>query len=230
MFSSPWIRKPDFRGIQTLDYDAYWDARGWSVAGKLKPREKIMLELIPKGARVIDIGCGNSLLPLKLKEKGVDVTVADVSERVLAGYRGKGIEGISLNLERIQTTALPGTFDYIILSEVLEHTKNPEEIVSVLKKHTKCFVITIPNSAAYVFRYGLMFRGRFFTQWVMHPSEHLRFWSHIDFLDWISAMGLTLEKAVVSDGFTVRGLLPKLPNIWKNFLAFRIVYVCSTKT
>lgn len=210
-----------------LDYEAYWKARGWELATSLKPRERIMLDMIPADSSVCDIGCGNSLLPVKLKQKGADVTVVDIAQVVLEGYKKHGIQGLSFDLETMTGDELPETYDYIILSEVLEHTRNPEEIIAKLKKHTSRFLITVPNSAAYVFRYGLLVRGRFFTQWVYHPSEHLRYWSHIDMLDWLEAQRLTVEEAAVADGFTARGLLPFLPRLWKNMFGYRMVYKCK---
>lgn len=228
MFNSPWIRKPDFRNIKDIDYDDYWRYRGWQLNGKLKPREVIMFGIIPAGSRVADIGCGNSLLPVKLKEKGCEVYVADISETVLDQYKKLGIGGFRVDLEDVKNVKLPGTFDYVILSEVLEHIRNPEQVIKTLKPHTKNFLITIPNSAAYQFRWGLMFKGRFFTQWVYHPSEHLRYWSHIDFLDWLRALGLTVVSTPVSEGFSFRGRLPWLPGLWKNLLGYRMVYNCKT--
>lgn len=228
MFNSPWIRKPDFTRLE-FNYDDYWRKRGWQISGKLKPREKIILELIPSGSKILDMGCGNSLLPIRLKEKGCDVEVADISKLVLDGYLRKGIKGHELDIEKMDSLSFAEHFNYIILSEVLEHTRNPEEIILRLKKYTTRFVLTIPNSASYQFRYGLMFRGRFFTQWAFHPSEHLRYWSHIDFLDWLRAMGLIVESSIPSDGFSFRGLIPWLPRLWKNLLAFRLVYVCKEK-
>jgi methionine biosynthesis protein MetW len=226
MFNSPWIRKPEFKNAG-LDYDSYWKSRGWTINPKLKSREKIMYSLIPEGSSVADVGCGNSRLPVELKGKKVRVTVADISEKVLKGYEAFGVSSTKIDLEKVNEIKFAGHFDYMILSEVLEHVRNPEEIINALKKYTDRFIITIPNTASYQFRYGLMFRGRFFTQWVYHPSEHLRFWSHTDFLDWLKAMGLEVEQAIPSEGFTLRGLLPWIPRLWKNLLAYRLVYVAK---
>lgn len=217
-------RKPDFRNISNLDYDAYWHTRGFHINEKLKERESIIVGYIPVGASVLDIGCGNSLLPVSLQKKGCSVTVGDISTVVLDGYREKGIETLVVDLERIHDDSLLAAYDYIILSEVLEHTRNPEEIIQKLKRHTKHFVLTIPNSAFYRYRFHLLFQGRFFTQWVSHPSEHLRFWSHRDFMDWIRDMGLVVERAESSNGFSFFGLFPGLKNAWKNLFGHQIVY------
>lgn len=226
MFNSPWIRKPNFRDVKEINYNDYWKDRGWKLNEKLKPREHIMLSMIKEGMRVGDIGCGNSLLPVKLKEKGCDVSVADISDLVLDQYKKFGINGFKIDLEKASEIKLASKFDYIILSEVLEHLRNPEQVIAALKPYTKHFLITVPNSAAYQFRFGLVFKGRFFTQWLHHPSEHLRYWSHIDFLDWLHAMGLDVISSPAAEGFSLRGRLPWLPNLWKNLLGYRMVYEC----
>ena len=226
MFYFKGTRKPDFKNIQKIDYDRYWNERSFSLNKKLKEREIIMLTMIPYGVRVIDIGCGNSLLPIKLKEKGVDISVADASSIVLEGYKKYAIPGKVVDLEDIRSYPFDGEYDFIIMSEVLEHTKNPEEIIATLLPMTEYFLLTVPNSAFYRYRLHLMFSGRFFTQWIYHPSEHIRFWSHVDFMDWLSSLDLVVEKTVSSNGFSFFGLIPWLKNMWKNMFGHQIVYLC----
>jgi methionine biosynthesis protein MetW len=217
-----------FPNIGRLDYSDYWRSRGFALQPKLRERETMMLALIPAGARVLDIGCGNSRLPVELKKNGCDVSVADLSPVVLSAFRNEGIDGMELDLDAIRQASLVGHFDYVILSEVLEHTRNPEEVLKTLAPHTDRFVLTIPNSAFYPFRLQLFFGGRFFKQWVYHPSEHLRFWSHADFLDWLQALGYTIEYARASNGLSVKKLLPFLKDAWPNLFGHQMVYICRT--
>jgi len=79
----------------------------------------------------------------------------------------------------------------------------------------------LPNSAFYRYRIGLMFKGRFFTQWLYHPSEHLRYWSHIDFLDWLKALNFNIIEFKSSNG-------PFLKNIWPNMFGNQICYLVKT--
>jgi len=220
-------RKPNFSGCKKINYDDYWLKRGFAINHKLKEREKIILDWIKAGSKVMDVGCGNSLLPVKIKAKGCAVAVADISKIVLAGYEPYGIKGEIINLEEFAAGQWREKFDYIILSEVLEHLKNPEEIVSELKTRARYLIITVPNSAYYRYRTHLMFNGRFFTQWALHPSEHLRYWSHLDFLDWLAALSLKVIGCRSANGLTVGPA--KLFNFWKNLFGNQICYLVETE-
>ncbi len=224
MFKFPWIRKPNFKTI-SLDYNEYWGQRGLKIKQNIRPREQIIFDVIPQQKKVIDIGCGNSALPIKLKNKPCDITVMDISDMMLKAYSEYDIKTITANIEYLKEKdpLKKLHYDWVVLSEILEHIKNPEEIIEYLKNHVDNFAITIPNSALYWFRLGLLLNGRFFTQWVHHPSEHLRFWSHIDFLDWLDALDLKVAKAIPSNG-------PKyLRDWWPNMFGFQIVYICKNK-
>lgn len=226
-FNFPNTEKPNFLAIKNLDYNSYWEQRGFVLNKKLKEREEIILSLLKKGEKILDIGCGNSLLPIRAKEKGVEIEAADIAEIVLEAYAQRGISTQKIDLENLDKFSLTQNYDVVILSEVLEHLKNPEEVIIQLEKNTRHFILTVPNSAFYRYRWHLLVRGRFFKQWVSHPSEHLRFWSHVDFLDWLAAMGLEVVKFIPSNGFSFFGLLPNFKNVWPNLLAHQIVYYCK---
>ncbi len=221
-------RKPDFRsGKQALTYDEYWERSKFSPSDKLCEREIILRDRVPAGSSVLVVGCGTSLLPLALKEKGCRVTVSDVAPNVLEFFKEKGISGFILDLENITDSAVKENYDVIVASEVFEHIRNPERAVEVLSRHTHRFLIASPNSAFYRYRLRLMFAGRFLIQWKYHPAEHLRYWSHSDFLDWLSAMDLRNVVAIPAMGLSCKGLCPFAKDLWPNLFGNQIVYDCE---
>ena len=50
---------------------------------------------------------------------------------------------------------------------------------------------------------GLGVLGRFPAQWVVHPAEHLRFWSVTDFRAWAGAQGFRVARQAASNGIPV---------------------------
>lgn len=221
-------RRPDFRsGRQALTYDGYWERSGFSPSKKLCEREIILRDRIPAGSTVLVVGCGTSLLPLALAEKGCTVTVTDIAPTVIEFFKGKGIPGCILDLETITDTSVTETYDVVVASEVFEHIRNPERAVEMLARHTRRFLIASPNSAFYRYRLRLMFAGRFLIQWKYHPAEHLRYWSHTDFLDWLSAMDLRTLAVIPAMGLSCRGLCGFMKDWWPNLFGNQIVYDCE---
>lgn len=222
MFNFSGTRKPDFSNIKKIDYDEYWRDRGFSMREKLMEREKIFINWIKPSSRVLDIGSGNSRLLYELKqEKNCQVKALDVSPLVIDGLKETDIAGEVADIEA-DDFSITGEYDYMVVSEVLEHMRDPEVLIKRLAPHTNYLVLSIPNSAFYRFRLGLFFKGRFFTQWRYHPSEHLRYWSHKDFLDWLVAMDLEVVKHKASNGF-------ELKNIWPNMFGHQMCYLVKVK-
>jgi len=216
-------RRPDFRNIsRKLDYNQYWQRRGFTLRDKLMEREVIFFNWIQPNSKVVDVGCGNSRLLYELKnKKSCQVLGIDISSLVIENLRKLGIPGKVVDIQN-SNFRLNYSCDYIILSEVLEHISQPEDLIQRLKNQTRYFLISIPNSAFYRYRIGLMFKGRFPTQWAQHPSEHLRYWSHIDFLDWLEAMNLDIIKIKSSNGFILK-------DIWRNLFGHQICYLVKSK-
>lgn len=100
-----------------------------------------------KNKRILEIGAGEGGVISQLNDKNI-VIGSDISESGVDQCNKLGIKCI---LNDISSEKLPfnnGTFDYVIMLEVLEHVKSPqiaiEEIQRVLKKNGKLIVST-PN-------------------------------------------------------------------------------------
>ena len=209
-----------------FDYKVYWKKRDAKIRQRLLEREKIFFNWIKPKTKVLDVAAGNSgLLSSLKKNKMCEVYAFDISQEAIDAQNNSGViaERKNISLDDFNIT---DTYDAVILSEILEHLPLPELLMKKIKGKANFFLVSIPNSAFYKFRLRLLF-GRFFKQWIFHPSEHLRFWSHCDFLDWVDCMGFDLVKYEASNGFDV-GLL-KFYKYMPNLFGHQICYLLKTK-
>lgn len=210
--------------LTDFDYDAYWRTRDVAIRKKLLDREEIFFDWIAQGSCVLDVAAGNSFLPRVLKEKKqCTVTICDISEKVIAAQAAHGLDARKINLSDT-SFCLESDYDYVILSEILEHLPFPENVIAKISSHARFLVISVPNSAFYKFRLQLL-KGRFLKQWAAHPSEHLRFWSHKDFLEWLYALGLCVIETKASNGLDIG--LAKFYKIFPNLFGHQMVYLCK---
>jgi methionine biosynthesis protein MetW len=179
---------------ETFDYTKYWDEYlmdGGYFISLLKL--KIIEGHIAEGSSVLDIGCGDGLLLNHLKEtRNIKGEGIDISKPALELARLKGLDVVQTDVTS-PDFKLDKTYDYIIISEVLEHLPKPEDMIQKLKgKFTKYLIISIPNSGFFAGRFRLL-AGKFPVQWRYHPSEHLRFWTVPDFCFWLKQLGFTVK-------------------------------------
>lgn len=208
-------------GATSLDYDEYWAQRG---PGKVRDRFRVMADWIEPGDEVLDIGCGDGLCLRHLSEntsieaRGVDISIeaARLASEALPEARIQSGDVIA-------EPELIGRPDVIILSEVLEHLPNPEDMILATRgRYQKRLLITIPNFGFYRYRLRSLF-GRFPVQWVHHPSEHLRFWSIRDFTWWLGELGFSVEAVVPTNGLSMLGLYRSKPLM--NLTAWQVLFV-----
>jgi methionine biosynthesis protein MetW len=195
MLAGNLIRKrPDIKSTVT-DYERYWEEkRSGDTFGRLPPfqrdRAEWALRRIEKGGKVLDIGCGDgSILRHMATRKEIVPVGADISENVLRKLEAMGVGVFKFDIEKDSPELLPEC-DHILLFEVLEHLKNPEDLLPrMLKKAGKSVFVSVPNTGYFPYRIRLLL-GSFPVQWRIHPGEHLRFWTYRDFQWWLAQLGM----------------------------------------
>src|SRR4051812_24000835 len=99
------------------------------------------------GRRLLDAGCGTGLFSQVAVERGAEVTSLDIGERLLEQVANK------CDTERVvgSVETLPfedESFDYVVCTEVIEHTVHPDRAVSELARVLRYggkVVVTTPN-------------------------------------------------------------------------------------
>lgn len=100
---------------------------------------------VPRGAQVLDVGCGRGELMKRLSESGYDVYGCDMDDTCVKMARSYG-EVRKLSVDEVSTDSFEGEFDCILMSHVLEHLENPREALKRLSSLLRgVMVISVPN-------------------------------------------------------------------------------------
>jgi len=206
--------------LKEMDYNAYWVAKGDML---FTGRCPVLAGLVKRDASVLDIGCGEGTTLKYLQDAaGVHGHGLDISSKAVEMARHKGVRADQADASA-PDFKIGGEYDHIIISEVLEHIPNPEELLFKVKgKFKVSLLISIPNSAYYIHRLRLLF-GRFPVQWAWHPGEHLRFWSLTDFRELLEASGFEIVSVRTHSGFLF------LHGLWPNLFADSAIFEVKEK-
>ncbi|MFQ5472072.1 MAG: methionine biosynthesis protein MetW [Dehalococcoidia bacterium] len=214
-----------------MDYEAYWAARSKQESeledAMYAYKFQLIARLVEPGSSVLDIGCGDGSLLAHLRDtRAVKAYGAELSEKACAMARQKGIEVVQADVS-LEGTELPQV-DYIVMSEVLEHLPNPEDVLLRLKgKFNKRLLVDIPNTGAVNDRLRLLL-GRFPKQWVFHAGEHIRFWTITDFLSVCDQLDYDVERYYgLYDPYYQFGL--KLWRLYPRLFARYVLYILGSK-
>ena len=209
--------------VGLVDYDDYWDKKAQAGMGKLTPwrlrRAQVFASLVTPGERVLDLGVGDgALLKYMVEQRGVVGYGLDVSPKAVEFCRAQGLNVDLADVNRPISETVHEPFDYVILSEIIEHLPDPESLLNSLRPIVrKGILVSIPNTGFYHHRLRLLF-GRFPLQWVVTPGEHLRFWTRADFHWWARQLGFRIVREAPYEG------TPGLKTVWPSLFAAAFVF------
>lgn len=213
------------------DYDEYWDNRGFH-APSTRRAQKIAAHVKPKSS-FLDVGFGDGTVMEHLLQHNDPKRVVgiDISQRAVDYVKKKGLEAYAFDVLSPEfATFLKGKkFDYIIITEVLEHIQDAETVIETLRKHVnKAIFVSIPNAGFFVGRIRFLM-GRFPLVMIQqHVKEHIRFWTLKDFLYWADYHGFKVDKVIVSSGLGVKYL--SFLEKWRpSLFADQLIYKISKK-
>jgi methionine biosynthesis protein MetW len=161
----------------------------------------VILQLIPAGTKVLDLGCGDGSLLVKLvRQKAVTGRGIEISEEGVRSCIAKGLTVMQGDIDKGLRDYPDNSFDYVVLNQTLQAVKFPDVVLSEILRVGKKGIVGFPNFAYwkmrfYLFTYGRMPKTEFLPfEWYDTPNIH--FCSIVDFREYCAKNGVRIEKTV----------------------------------
>jgi methionine biosynthesis protein MetW len=180
----------------------------------LRPDLALIAQWIPKGARVLDLGCGDgALLDYLSRERGCTGYGVEIDyARVLACVR-RGVNVIQRDIEAGLGMFGAGAFDVVVLSMALQAPHQTEKVLAEMSQVAAQGIVSIPNFGHWYHAWSILM-GRMPVsrempyQWYDTPNLHLA--TVRDFEEFLARLELSIvRRAFLANGRAI-SLLPGL--------------------
>ena len=175
----------------------------------MRPDLAAIAEMIPEGARVLDVGCGDgALLEYLTATKNVDGRGVELSQQNVNACVARGLAVIQGDADTDLGEYPSQVFDVVILSQTIQATRNPKGVLGHLLRIGRRTAVSLPNFGHWRVRLNLLMRGRMPRtkalgyEWYDTPNIHLC--TIADFAALAKEAGGEIERALAlsEDGST----------------------------
>ncbi len=168
-----------------------------------------LAELVPRGARVLDLGCGDgAMLDYLQRERGCTGYGIEIADANVLACVARGVNVIQLNLDEGLAMFEDASFDVVLQIDTLQHLRNAEVMLRETARVGRVGIVAFPNFAHWPNRLSVL-RGRMPVtkrlpyQW--YDTPNIRVGTHADLADLARRSGLRiLDSFGLQDGRTVR--------------------------
>ncbi len=182
----------------------------------------VIAGLVPKGSRVLDLGCGDGALLAHLKQSrnctGYGIEIDDTN--VLACVK-RGVNVIQLNLDEGLAMFDDASFEVVLQIDTLQHLRNAEVMLRETARVGKSGIVAFPNFGHWPNRLAVLLgrmpvTKRLPYQW--YDTPNIRVGTYADF-ETLAAR----NQLKVSDSFGLQEsrVVRSLPNLMAGTAVFK---------
>ena len=165
--------------------------------------------MVPQGARVLDLGCGDGALMAYLQaERGCSGYGVEIDDAKVQACLQRGVNVLQFNLEEGLNMFGNDSFDVVLQIDTLQHLRNAETMLRETVRVGKRCIVAFPNFAHWPNRLSVL-RGRMPVtrrmpyQW--YDTPNIRVGTYADFELLARRNGLAIEDSFgLQDGRELR--------------------------
>ena len=166
-------------------------------------------QLVPQGARVLDLGCGDgAMLDHLQRTRGCTGYGVEIDDANVQACVKRGVNVIQLNLDEGLAMFDDASFDVVLQIDTLQHLRNAEVMLRETARVGRVGIVAFPNFAHWPNRLSIL-QGRMPVtrrlpyQW--YDTPNIRVGTHADLAELAARTGLrVLDSFGLQDGRTVR--------------------------
>ncbi len=170
----------------------------------MRPDLEVVAALVPPGARVLDLGCGDGQLLADLTARlGCTGTGVDSDPASLRAAIRRGVAVIELDLDTQLDEFAERSYDVVVVSQTLQATRHPDRVLGEIARIAGRGIVSVPNFGLWKHRAELALRGRMPVSaelphpWYDTPNIHLA--TLADLEDLFAAQGLRIAERRLLD-------------------------------
>ena len=118
--------------------------------------EREILNLIPSGAKVLDLGSGDGALLAKLAEKNIEGHGVEIDSKRLIASLSKGVSVTQKDIDRGLSEFNNLGFDFVVMANSIQCLRRPHEALNNIFEIANECAVTIPNFGFWKIRLKLL--------------------------------------------------------------------------
>jgi methionine biosynthesis protein MetW len=192
--------------------------------GRLRPDQRVIVEIVPKGASVLDLGCGRGeLLAALVERKSVRGQGIEIDDDAIFACVAAGLNVFHDDIDRGLSEYGDESFDFVIINQTFQQVKKPDAVLKEALRVGRTVIVGFPNFASLSTRVQLGLRGRTpvtpSLPYEWHDTPNLHFLSTLDFVLYCRKNRISIDRAYY---FNKKRRVSVLPNLFAETAVFVI--------